>query len=896
MQQRRWIMAVLSCAALVLALTSSPAAEAAPAPAAMVSAVPRPDHVVMLVMENHSSSNIVGNPDAPYLNSLASSGANLTSSFAITHPSQPNYIALFSGSLNGVTDNSCPNSLTAANLGSELLDAGLGFGGYSEDLPGVGYTGCTSGAYARKHNPWVNFSNVPATVNRPLTDFPTDYATLPAVSVVVPNLQHDMHDGSVAQGDTWVHDQLDGYVQWAKQHNSVFILTFDEDDNASGNQIPTIFQGQRVQPGQYSSRVDHYSVLRTIQDAFGLAPIAGSATATPILDIWTPEPNAPQASFTATCVDLTCSVDGSASTAATGSVVGWDWDWGDGATSTGRTASHAYAASGDFTVTLRVTDDQGRTGQTTRAVSPRAPAGSPVFASDQFARTVSSGLGTADVGGAWSVAGGPANYSVSSGAASLVSQRPGSGLSALLPAVSSTDTDLQLSVATNPMPNNNGLYLTFVGRRVGTNLEYEGKARIRGDGAVVVSLAMLSGSATAVTLKGEVVAPGVNATAGSQLKTRLQVVGTNPTTVRWKVWSAATEPTGWQLSTTDSTAALQAPGSIGIATYLSSGDTVAPVTTKVLALSARSTAAPPANQPPVAAFTSAVTDLTATFDATTSSDPDGTVTGYAWDFGDTTTGTGSKCSHPYAAAGTYPVKLTVTDAQGASTSVTHDVTVTAPAPAVLAADDFGRTLTSGWGTADAGGSWTASSPTSFAVSGGTGSITMKTAGAGPASYLGAVSSTDVDLQLTLALDKATTGNGVYAYVIGRRVANVGDYRAKVRVLPGGAVRVGLAYVTAAGAETAIFAEVPVPNVTILPGDALRLRVQVRGANPSTVRAKVWTGTSEPGAWAVSQTDTRAGMQVAGSVGLATYLSGSSTNAPVVARFDSLRVAKASSLP
>jgi hypothetical protein len=255
MRIRQWALALTGCTiAVMLTLTGGPAQAARPpagpvtAAAASGTAEPRPDHVVVLSLENHSAASIIGNPDAPYINALASSGANMTQSFAVTHPSQPNYIALFSGSLNGVTDNTCPHTLGMDNLGAQLGAAGLGFAGYSEDLPSVGFTGCGSGAYARKHNPWVNFTNVPATANLPLTSFPTDYSTLPAVSFVVPNLNNDMHDGSIGQGDSWIRDHLDGYVQWAQQHNSVFVLTFDEDDNKAGNQIATLILGQRVQP------------------------------------------------------------------------------------------------------------------------------------------------------------------------------------------------------------------------------------------------------------------------------------------------------------------------------------------------------------------------------------------------------------------------------------------------------------------------------------------------------------------------------------------------------------------------------------------------------------------------------------------------------------------------
>jgi hypothetical protein len=115
--------------------------------------VPRPDHVVMVIEENHSFQEIYNSPSASYINSLLPDAAVFTQSFAIEHPSQPNYFDLFSGSNQGVTDNSCPHSFSAANLGGQLLVAGLTFAGYSEDLPSVGSTVCTSGFYARKHVP-----------------------------------------------------------------------------------------------------------------------------------------------------------------------------------------------------------------------------------------------------------------------------------------------------------------------------------------------------------------------------------------------------------------------------------------------------------------------------------------------------------------------------------------------------------------------------------------------------------------------------------------------------------------------------------------------------------------------------------------------------------------------
>jgi phosphatidylinositol-3-phosphatase len=255
------------------------------APAA--AGVPQLDHVVVAVMENHAFTSIIGSASAPYVNSLAAEGALFTQSFGVTHPSQPNYLALFSGSTQGVTDDSCPHTFTAPNLGQELLAAGRTFAGYSEDLPSVGYTGCTSGGYARKHNPWVDFTNVPSSANLRLADLPTDFTTLPTVSFVIPNLCDDMHDCPVSTGDTWLRTHLDAYVQWAATHNSLLVLTFDEDDSLHRNRIATVFVGAQVRPGSYSETIDHYAVLRTIEDMYGLPHAGASATATPITDVWT---------------------------------------------------------------------------------------------------------------------------------------------------------------------------------------------------------------------------------------------------------------------------------------------------------------------------------------------------------------------------------------------------------------------------------------------------------------------------------------------------------------------------------------------------------------------------------------------------------------------------------
>ncbi|MGW1888744.1 alkaline phosphatase family protein [Streptomyces sp. NPDC002004] len=252
--------------------------------------VPTPDHVVVVVFENHAYSQVIGSSRAPYINSLKTGGANLSQSFAETHPSQPNYFALFSGSTQGITDDSCytPGFSSAPNLASELIGAGKTWASYNETLPSQGSTTCSSGKYARKHNPWFGFSNVPTSSAKTFAQFPTDYTTLPQVSFVVPNLCSDMHDCSVSTGDTWLQNNLGAYATWAKTHNSLLVVTFDEDNRLSGNRIPTVLYGQQVTPGSSSTTTyNHYDLLHTLEDMHGLGHAGNSGSAQDITGIWT---------------------------------------------------------------------------------------------------------------------------------------------------------------------------------------------------------------------------------------------------------------------------------------------------------------------------------------------------------------------------------------------------------------------------------------------------------------------------------------------------------------------------------------------------------------------------------------------------------------------------------
>jgi phosphatidylinositol-3-phosphatase len=271
-----------------VAIAGAAATPWAPRVGLAAAAVPQAAHVVIVIEENRSQANIIGNKSAPFINALAANGANMVQSFAETHPSEPNYLALFAGNTFGVTRDSCPvDGGAAPNLGSELLSAGYTFVGFAEGLPAPGSTVCSAGKYARKHVPWANFSNVPPADSLPFSAFPMgNYAALPTVSFVIPNNDDNMHDGSIPQADAWLNSQLSGYANWAAANNSLLILTWDEDDGGPRNQIPTVFYGAHVRPGTYGEQINHYSVLSTLEQMYGLPKTGYAANAPAITDIW----------------------------------------------------------------------------------------------------------------------------------------------------------------------------------------------------------------------------------------------------------------------------------------------------------------------------------------------------------------------------------------------------------------------------------------------------------------------------------------------------------------------------------------------------------------------------------------------------------------------------------
>jgi hypothetical protein len=268
----------------------SMAAVFAPGPAQAADGVPAMDHVIVIVMENHSYDEV---RIQTYTASLIQDGTSFSDSHGVTHPSQPNYLALWSGSTQGVSNDQCPppgQPYSGENLGHACEAAGLTWKAYSEDLPSAGSTVCSanSSAYTRKHDPWTDFSNVDHTGEVPFSQLALDEAAgaLPDLAFVIPNNCDNSHDCSVATADAWLSQHVPAMLD-AVGARGLVILTWDEDDFTAANHILTVFQGVLVKSGNVSTHhLTHYTVLRTICDVLGLPPFGAATAESSMTDIW----------------------------------------------------------------------------------------------------------------------------------------------------------------------------------------------------------------------------------------------------------------------------------------------------------------------------------------------------------------------------------------------------------------------------------------------------------------------------------------------------------------------------------------------------------------------------------------------------------------------------------
>jgi hypothetical protein len=268
--------------ALAVALVSLAACAAASPPSALATA-PR-SHVFLIVLENHEYGEVAGNPDAPYLNRLAEHGALATSYYAIAHPSLPNYLALLGGSTFGIGEDCSGCEASGDNLALQLSRAGISWRAYMGGLPSPCFAGAASGTYAKRHNPFMYFPSIAGNPGRcarvvPQTRLDSDLRrhSLPAFSWLSPDLCDDGHDCGVSHANAALAALAPRIVRQLGPHGLLAIV-FDEGKSDAGccgrpggGRVFTVLLGPDIAPGvRLRAAHDHYSLLATLEDAFGL--------------------------------------------------------------------------------------------------------------------------------------------------------------------------------------------------------------------------------------------------------------------------------------------------------------------------------------------------------------------------------------------------------------------------------------------------------------------------------------------------------------------------------------------------------------------------------------------------------------------------------------------------
>ena len=265
------------------------AAPPAPAPAA----VPAFSHIFVIVMENHEYGSVIGRPDAPYVNSLAATYGLATNYFAASHPSLPNYLALTAGSTFGITSDCTTCYVNATNIADQVETSRRSWKAYMEDMPTPCYMGASAGNYAMKHNPFMYYTDIRDNAPRcaahvvPFTQFGVDMSTgqVPNFVWITPNMCNDTHDCAVSTGDAWLGNVVPRITGSAAFRNGgVLFITWDEgSSNASccgdawGGHVATLVISPRsIAAARSSIAENHYSLLRTIEDGFGLAHLGAA--------------------------------------------------------------------------------------------------------------------------------------------------------------------------------------------------------------------------------------------------------------------------------------------------------------------------------------------------------------------------------------------------------------------------------------------------------------------------------------------------------------------------------------------------------------------------------------------------------------------------------------------
>ena len=266
----------------------SPTPTPTPTPAPVL---PNFGHVFVILMENEEQTSIIGNSLAPYINGLANQYGNASNYTAVAHPSEPNYLALWSGSTQGVTDDAVYNFSSGTTLADQIDAAGKSWHVAAQNVPLGCYAGATAsggedgtGTYARKHEPAISWTSVSGNGTRcaNITDFTHFDPNVGNFWFIVPNLCNDMHDCSISTGDTFLKNFMPKILTSAAFANSVIFLTWDEGTTATGGggKVATIVISPFAKPSFVSSTAHtHYSLLHTIQTAWGLACLANTCAA-----------------------------------------------------------------------------------------------------------------------------------------------------------------------------------------------------------------------------------------------------------------------------------------------------------------------------------------------------------------------------------------------------------------------------------------------------------------------------------------------------------------------------------------------------------------------------------------------------------------------------------------
>ena len=250
-------------------------------------------HVVLLVEENHSYSEVIGNSAMPNFNSLAAQYGLATQYFAVAHPSIPNYLMLTTGLAESM-DDSFSGTIGDDNVVRELVKAGKTWKCYAESIPASGYVGADSGVYVRRHNPFSYLSDVQNSSAQaanivPFTQFATDLANhaLPQYSFIAPNLDDDAHNGSLAQADNWLQNKVIVPLTASPGFQStLLIITFDEGNQADldhlGGHVATVIVSPKAKKGfQSTNTYQHPSTLRLILTGSGVSSLPGLSAVAP---------------------------------------------------------------------------------------------------------------------------------------------------------------------------------------------------------------------------------------------------------------------------------------------------------------------------------------------------------------------------------------------------------------------------------------------------------------------------------------------------------------------------------------------------------------------------------------------------------------------------------------